>query len=90
MKTIEDRAEALRRSRLQRSQFYELRRQQLSFGSVSSVFDNVDKDVFHHILKETRDLECTTVAEYLRELILEKYFDQQPTTTTNDQTKPQS
>lgn len=47
----------------------------VSYGSISHIFNDVDRDVFKDVINKASAMGCTTVAEYLREMVLEDYFN---------------
>jgi hypothetical protein len=52
-----------------------MRNANISCGSISHIFNDVDRDVFKDVINKASAMGCTTVAEYLREMVLEDYFN---------------
>ena len=59
------------------SQAYALRNNEMSLGSIGEVFNNVDNEIFTSFLTEAQAEGCKTIAEYLREIVLERHFNQE-------------
>ena len=57
------------------SQAYALRNNEMSLGSIGEVFNNVDNEIFTSFLTEAQAEGCKTIAEYLREIVLERHFE---------------
>ena len=57
------------------SQAYALRNNEMSLGSIGEVFNNVENAIFTEFLHEAQGEGCKTIAEYLREIVLERHFE---------------